>query len=369
MLLWLIFAALAGGVLLLVARVAATRPGMDDQAFAASVYRDQLDELGRDEARGLISPAEGAAARNEVARRLLAASGGRTMLPAASPDDRRMLLGALALVPLVALGAYLARGNPALPGVPHAERMAEAVANRDAEALIARVEAHLASNPQDGAGWLAIARAYRSLGRFADAAKAFREAVRTNDPDAVLLADYGEALVLVNDGVVTAEASQAFADALAQDPRSASARYYEALARFQDGDAAGAVAAWRALLADNPADAPWRGMVEERIAAAAPAPPAAAPVAPALTDDQIAAVQALPEGDRQSMIRGMVDRLAARLAEDQKDLDGWLRLARARAVLGERQASEAALDRAAELFREDAAALQRIDAMRKSLAE
>ena len=56
-------------------------------------------------------------------------------------------------------------------------------------------------------------------------------------------------------------------------PGAPSARYYEALARFQDGDAAGAVAAWRALLADNPADAPWRGMVEERIAAAAPAPP------------------------------------------------------------------------------------------------
>ena len=60
MLLWLIFAALAGGVLLLVARVAATRPGMDDQAFAASVYRDQLDELDRDEARGLICSRRGA---------------------------------------------------------------------------------------------------------------------------------------------------------------------------------------------------------------------------------------------------------------------------------------------------------------------
>ncbi|HKQ95701.1 MAG TPA: c-type cytochrome biogenesis protein CcmI [Aestuariivirgaceae bacterium] len=363
MLLWLIFAALAGGVLLLVARVASDRPGPDDRDYAASVYRDQLDELGRDEARGLISPAESDAARNEISRRLIATTGGEAALPVASRGDHRMLLVALAVVPLLALGTYLARGNPGVPGLPHAERLANAVSNRDTDALVAQVEAHLAANPQDGAGWIAIGRAYRSLGRFADAAKAFERAVLHNPPDAVLLADYGEALVLVNEGVVTEAAATAFADSLRMDALGPRSRYYQALAHFQDGDRDGALAAWRQLLADAPADAPWRGMVEERIAEASPAAGA-----PPLTDDQVAAVENLPDADRQAMIRGMVDRLAERLGSDAKDLDGWLRLARARAVLGERPAAEAALARAAELFKEDAAALERIDAMRKSLA-
>ena len=51
--------------------------------------------------------------------------------------------------------------------------------------------------------------------------------------------------------------------------------------------------------------------------------------------------------ERQAMIRGMVDRLAARLEQNPNDKDGWARLAHAYEVLGETDKAQAARARAA----------------------
>ena len=66
-------------------------------------------------------------------------------------------------------------------------------------------------------------------------------------------------------------------------------------------------------------------------------------VAPKLSDDTIAAAKDMSEGDRNTMIRGMVDRLATRLKDNGNDVEGWLRLVRAYMVLGERDKAQAAL--------------------------
>jgi cytochrome c-type biogenesis protein CcmH len=71
--------------------------------------------------------------------------------------------------------------------------------------------------------------------------------------------------------------------------------------------------------------------------------------------------------DQQAMIRSMVDRLDKRLAANGDDLDGWLRLARARNVLGETDAARQALTRAETHFKGDTAALEQIAAFRKTL--
>ncbi|WP_119418383.1 c-type cytochrome biogenesis protein CcmI [Desertibaculum subflavum] len=67
--------------------------------------------------------------------------------------------------------------------------------------------------------------------------------------------------------------------------------------------------------------------------AAAKAPPAAPPRGPSQEQMQAAAKMA-PE-ERQAMIRGMVDSLAARLQENPNDREGWVRLARSYEVLNE----------------------------------
>jgi cytochrome c-type biogenesis protein CcmH len=73
------------------------------------------------------------------------------------------------------------------------------------------------------------------------------------------------------------------------------------------------------------------------------------------------------QGVDSNMIRGMVDGLAARLAEDGNDLEGWLRLARSRQVLGEMDKARAALDQAEMNFKDDQAAMARIAEARTQL--
>jgi cytochrome c-type biogenesis protein CcmH len=71
--------------------------------------------------------------------------------------------------------------------------------------------------------------------------------------------------------------------------------------------------------------------------------------------------------DRDAMVRGMVDRLAARLKQDGSDLDGWLRLVRAYTVLGERDRALSALTDARRALGQDADKLRRLDDLSKEL--
>jgi cytochrome c-type biogenesis protein CcmH len=210
--------------------------------------------------------------------------------------------------------------------------------------MVARVEQHLAKNPNDAEGWLVIAPAYRRLGRADDAAEAYATVIRLGKGSPAVMADYGEALMLANGGLISAEARQAFAEALKQDANSAKARFYLNLADGQEGKREQALKGFRDMLTSAPADAPWRAAVEE----------------------QIAALEQTP-ADREAMIRGMVESLDQRLKREGGDVEGWMRLARSRMVLGERDKAVAALDAAAERFRGDAKALDAIAAARKEL--
>ncbi len=80
------------------------------------------------------------------------------------------------------------------------------------------------------------------------------------------------------------------------------------------------------------------------------------PTAPQISQEQMAAVQALPADDQQSMIQGMVQRLAEKLAESPHDADGWVRLIRARMVLNQPALAQEALKKAVAEFASDATA-------------
>jgi cytochrome c-type biogenesis protein CcmH len=361
MLLWILFAILTAALLAVILRPLASpaRPEKDEAALA--VYRDQLAELDREEAAGLIAQAEAESARSEITRRLLKADAGSKLASAGdAPRLRRLaLMASLIAIPALAVMVYLARGSPGLSGLPYAERIANAEANRDMDALVLKVERHLAQNPKDAAGWRVLAPAYRALGRYDAAANAYGQALAYGKPDADLLADFGEATVMAAQGVVTKAAADSFAASLKLDASHVKARYFHALALFQDGDREAALAEWRSMLADAPVDAPWRVFVENRIA------DAAAP--PTLDDKQIAAAEAMSGSERTAMISSMVEGLAERLSRNGADLEGWLRLARARAILGDQAKAAEALSRAGEIFKDDSLALARIEQARISL--
>jgi cytochrome c-type biogenesis protein CcmH len=367
MMLWLVLALMTA-----VAVFAVLWPlGRRTRAFGGSelaVYRDQLAEIERDRDAGRIGAAEAEAARVEVSRRLLAAAeaedGKKVERATLSPRPRRIVaVAALVALPLGTALLYLALGSPWLPGEPLSARLGKPPEQRSIDTLVAQVEAHLANNPEDGRGWEVLAPVYLRLGRFGDAVKARSNALRLNGESAERQTGLGEALVAAAQGIVTAEAAQAFARAVALDPEAPKPRFFLGLAAEQDGRLADAAKRWRDLIAQAPADAPWLGFVREALARV---DPSAAEARGPTAADMAAAAELLPE-QRQQMVRGMVDRLAARLKDDGSDLDGWLRLIRAYMVIGERDKARSAAADARRALKADPDKLRRIDDAAKGL--
>jgi cytochrome c-type biogenesis protein CcmH len=371
MTLWLAFA-LMTAVAIFAVLWPLSRPARLRPASEVEVYRDQLDEVARDRAAGLIGEAEAQAARVEVSRRLIAAADvAEKNLPgdAGSVLRRRRAaaVAALVLVPLVGAGIYLLHGSPQLPGEPLAERARGATASRSLDSLVAQAEAHLEREPNDGRGWEVLGPVYLRLGRLDDAVKARRNALRLNGETAQRQADLGESLVAAANGIVTTEAKQSFDRALGLDPQDLKARFYSGVAAEQDGDRKKAADIWQAMLSNAPADAPWLGSVREALLRVGGKPADIAPPAPGPSAADIAAASGMSEGERGEMIRGMVGRLADRLKQDSNDVEGWLRLIRAYSVLGERDKASTAAGDARRALAADPDKLRRIDELAKGL--
>jgi cytochrome c-type biogenesis protein CcmH len=349
----------------------ARRPSEASRVNDIAIYRDQLEEIGRDRAAGLIGDKDASAAEREVSRRLIAAADAADSdTPSAPPRLRRRLVACATLVmlPLSAIGLYLGLGSPSMPDQPLAPRLAAARSGGSIGSLIARVEAHLERHPDDGRGWEVIAPVYLRLGRFEEALKARREALRLNGENADRQAALGEALVMAANGVVTADAKAAFDRALALDRGHVQARYFTGLAAEQDGDRARAAAVWQALLASAPPDASWRELVQEALArvdgSADHTPPAPGP---GPNEEQIAASSQMSESQRNVMIRGMVERLSQRLQSDGSDPEAWSRLVRSYMVLGEPERARAAAGDARRALASDPAKLRQFEDLVKAL--
>jgi cytochrome c-type biogenesis protein CcmH len=323
----------------------------------AAVYKDQLVEIDRDAAAGMIGPPEAQAARVEISRRLLATAERQRHPPAQSNLRLRRSAAILALVglPIVAAALYLSLGSPQLGDSPLAGRARTADASQPLDNLVAQVEAHLEKNPADGRGWSVLAPVLARLGRYEDAVRAYRHSITYNGDSSERRADLGEALAGAAGGVVTAEAKAEFERAIAQNADEAKANYFLGLAAEQDGHNADAASIWRAMLGKAPANAPWRSLVQTALARVAGTP------APAPSDDTMAAAKEMNEADRGAMIAGMVDRLATRLKQDGNDVEGWLRLVRAYMVMGERDKAASTLTAARQAVANDAERLRQLN--------
>jgi cytochrome c-type biogenesis protein CcmH len=337
-----------------------------------AVYRDQLNEIDRDRAAGLIAEPEAEAAKVEVSRRLIAAADAAAVeksKPDLSPLRRRRVtaIAALVLLPIGAVALYLMLGSPQMPGEPLAARLRAPEKNRSIESLIAQVEDHIQKNPADGRAWEVLAPVYMRLGRFDEAVRAWDHVINLNGSTAEREANYGEAVVAASNGVVTADAKSAFERALALDPKDVMARFYMGMAADQDGRRADAEKIWGDLLADAPPGAPWIGVVRQALAQKPQAGTPQAANAPGPTPGDVANAAQMPPEQQQEMIRGMVARLADKLKQDGSDVEGWQRLLRAYLVLGERDKAQAAATDARRALAGDSSKLRSLDAVIKSL--
>jgi cytochrome c-type biogenesis protein CcmH len=354
MLFWVLAAILTLGASLAVLLPLAAGSKSDSSSgdHDLEVYRDQLSELDRDAARGLIQPAEAAEARAEIARRILrldtADTAGKVSARQVSVTARLVATVAVLAVPLISWGVYSRLGSPDLPSQPLSERLAKNPADSSVDELVARAEAHLAANPSDGRGWDVLAPVYLRMQRFSDAAAAYRNAIRFDGDSAVRQAGLGEAIAGAAGGVVSADAQDAFEAALKLDPANAKASFYLAMALAQEGRNKDAVTAWQAMLGTLPPDSPWRGAVEQALAKSGEVASGAPAKGPDAADVDNAS--SLSPQDREAMISTMVAGLDEKLRQNPRDPEGWMRLVRSYVVLGKADQARDALGRAIAVF-------------------
>ena len=332
------------------------RPEPRDPAdYDLEVYRDQLGQIERDRADGLIGEPEAEASRAEIGRRLLAADG-RRKAGAARPSARPAWGAALAVAILVPVSAFLLYGDlgmPGLPDFPHGAQSAPGDRTADLRALAEQLTSRLETEPTEIRGWMLLGRTYSQLEEHDNAAAVYEKALILDGGNTELRSAYGEALVLAGKGVVSAEAREAFEAVLRKQPKEPRALFYLAVADEQAGRLNEALARWSALIEASPPDAPWIGIARERAGRTAEAlgldPDKAVPPAKGPTEGDVAAAQSMTPEDRRAMIEGMVQQLADRLEQQPDDLDGWLRLGRSYTVLERHADARDALARAAAL--------------------
>ena len=378
---WLLAIMAAVSVVLLVRPLVRVRGRPIARAdYDLEVYRQQLKELALDQQRGLISEEEYEASLTEVERRILTAGGVRdlaTHMPIAIERGNWKLIFALVLmVPMLGGGLYYKLGSPQLPDQPLAGRGTGPEMQRGSEFdnVVAGLISRLEENPNDLEGWTLLARSYAFMGRFNDAVGAYREAEALSPGDNNIAIALGESIVFSRDGMVTPAARQQFEVVLAREPEHPIARYYIGLARAQSGAGQEALEIWRKLASEADPSEEWLPQLRSQLQVLAEElgvevpeamsagneaqsvrSPATSPSGPSAAD--IEAAGEMTSGDRANMIQGMVERLAARLAENPGDVEGWKRLGNARRVLGELAAAELAYGRALEIAPMDVDAL------------
>ena len=304
-----------------------------------------------------------------------------------------IMLIVAALVALAAVGVAVWRSR--VPEAPIAA--ADAPPTGNVQDMIGALEKKLKGNTSDANGWRMLGWSYFETGRYPDAAKAYRTAATIDPTKAEYWSALGEATVLSGKAGVTADAEAAFKRALAVDPKDPRARYFIGVKKDMDGDHAGAIDDWIALLKDTPAGAPWEQSVRDLVATVAktnkidiagrvpppstptpqqqaamtPPPGSGADVAtapiPGPTPEQLAQASSLPPSAQDEMVQGMVANLATRLKQNPRDAEGWMRLMRARMVLNDAKGAQTALATARATFAGDAKELARLTEAAKAL--
>ncbi|ETX14337.1 cytochrome C [Roseivivax halodurans JCM 10272] len=384
------------GLLLAFSLLRGRRDTRAGEAFDLHVYRDQLKEVERDRARGVIAEEEAERLRTEVSRRLLAADA-RVSADSAGSDQPKTFGRAVAALIVAAVvgggfGLYAWLGAPGYGDLSLKTRIAraeEARASRPAQAdaeaqvpdqtnaeasaeyrdLVQRLRGAVAERPDDLQGFQLLARSEAALGNYSAAWKAQRRIVeiRGAEANAKDYADLGDMMVLAAGGYVSPEAESAFRQALERDPQNGPARYYLGLSYAQTGRPDRAFRIWDELLRGSAAGDPWVAPVRGQIEAMAQRagvtdyrlPEMAAP-GPGPSREQMRAAEEMDPGARDEMIRGMVSGLSERLMSDGGSVDEWVRLISSLGVLGERERAAEALEAAEAAYEGEAQALERL---------
>ena len=404
MVFWIVSGALALvvsiilGLTLLRGRVGDKPPA----AYDLQVYRDQLKEVDRDLARGVVGPEDAERTRAEISRRVLSADAQlREGGDSGGQPSRGGRVAALLLVLVLAAGSvglYSQLGAPGYSDLPLKSRVAQsdaARANRLAQAeieaqmpaadlnpeatpqfleLMERLRDTVEKRPDDLRGLTLLARNEAALGDYKAAYAAQQRIIDVKSADASA-ADYtylAELMVSAAGGYVSKDAEEALRSALERDPRNAPARYYLGLYLMQVDRPDAAFRTWDALLRESNPNAPWVAPIRQHIEEVAwragetdyslpplpDAPAAATGTAPGPSAKDIEAASEMSTEERDQMIRSMVQGLSERLATEGGSASEWARLIGALGVLGDTEQARNIWTEAQGIFAADQQAME-----------
>jgi len=363
-------------------------------AYDLQVYRDQLREIDKDLAKGVLSEDEAERTRTEVARRVLEAdralqesAGGTTH---AEKAQRLAVLAGVVLVVAGAFWLYAVIGAPGYPDLPIETRIAlveEARANRPGQdeieadlpveiredpdprraELVAQLRETMERNPDEPEGLRLLAFEEARVGNYRAARNAQERLIGLlgDEVEPQHLLDLAEIMFMAAGGYVSPETEALLNQVLRADPMNGAARYYVGLMYAQQGRPDLGYPIWRNLLADSAPGDPWLRPIRDQIELVAamagddisvdqlPQPPEVSAPGPSMAD--IEAAQDMSPEDRQAMIEGMVAGLAERLANEGGTPEEWARLISAYITLGQPE-------RALPIYQEALTAFARSDA-------
>lgn len=179
---------------------------------------------------------------------------------------RGAALTASAAALLLGGAGYALQGSPNLPGAPASQTEAG-----DVFPLTKARHAFFGDfTPSES--WLRMSEALARDGQSEDAVGILQNAVKRYPGDPQLWIGLGNALVDHARGVTPA-AELAYRRAEQAAPGHPAAPFFYGLALARSGDREGALKLWRNILAKAPADAEWRPLVEQGVAALSVPPP------------------------------------------------------------------------------------------------
>lgn len=370
----------AGAMVVMVAVVllqALRRAGTDAAPTGAEdliIYRDQLAEVDRDLARGVLPPEEAGRLRIEVQRRILEAGRSQPDAPNRKASHPALAGSAVVLAVILSGVIYLSLGAPGYPDLPIAERIANSdveYQNRPSQDMleaalpaftlpsdvdkitldiVEQLRAAVAKNPEALQGQIYLAQQEANLGNYSAARIAQDAVIRLKGAQANAddYANLGVIMVYAAQGIVSPQAEAAFTEALTRTPTHPAARFYLGLMAAQVGRPDKTFPLWKALLDEGPDTAPWIPEITQnlqQIADAAGIRYQAPQVKGPTTGDMADAAQMSAE-DRQTMIEGMVGGLEGRLLADGGPIEDWTKLINALGVLNAPDRAKAAYAKA-----------------------
>jgi cytochrome c-type biogenesis protein CcmH len=234
----------------------------DVSAEKAEIFKQQFEELEQDRLNGILDSTQYVSAKSELERRLIEEVNTTQLVFNKHVPDVRLAVILLIAIPLLAVLIYLKIGSPASVSIPAVSPLTtkahsavqHSIGMSDLEPLLGSLEKKLEKNPNDGEGWALLARSYVELRQHAKAIAPYEKAAQLIPNDPQLLADYADALAVVNGHKVAGKPEALVLQALKLDPHHVKALMLAATAAFDRKDYKKAMAYWQTLKQDLPVD-------------------------------------------------------------------------------------------------------------------